>query len=61
MSATLHVLRVFVDADDAHGNALGVGLEIVKGRGSRLTTRLAADGSVELGGRVVLDGTRPDG
>ena len=40
---------------------LGQDLEILQGRGSRLSTRLAADGSVELGGRVVLDETRPDG
>lgn len=41
--------------------ALGRDLEILQGRGSRLSTRLTADGSVELGGRVVLDETRQDG
>jgi predicted PhzF superfamily epimerase YddE/YHI9 len=34
-------------------------LEIRQGRGSRLSTRLGRDGTVELGGRVVLDETRP--
>ena len=39
----------------------GPGLEILQGRGSRLSTRFTADGSVELGGRVVLDETRSYG
>jgi predicted PhzF superfamily epimerase YddE/YHI9 len=59
---------VGIAEDEATGAAavlitaqLGRGLEILQGRGSRLTTRLTADGSVELGGRVVLDETRPDG
>ena len=36
-------------------------LEILQGRGSRLSTRFEIDGAVELGGRVVLDETRPYG
>ena len=59
---------VGIAEDEATGAAavlitaqLGQGLEILQGRGSRLTTRFTADGSVELGGRVVLDETRPDG
>jgi predicted PhzF superfamily epimerase YddE/YHI9 len=36
-------------------------LEILQGRGSRLSTRFEIDGTVELGGRVVLDETRPYG
>ncbi len=40
---------------------LGRALEILQGRGSRLSTRLTADGSVELGGRVVLDHVRAYG
>jgi len=65
--------RYFVPAygiaeDEATGAAgvlitarLGRDLEIHQGRGSRLSTRLRPDGSVELGGRVVLDETRPYG
>jgi predicted PhzF superfamily epimerase YddE/YHI9 len=65
--------RYFVPAlgipeDEATGAAavvltgrLGRDLEIRQGRGSRLSTRLTADGSVELGGRVLLDKTRPYG
>lgn len=41
--------------------ALSQDLEILQGRGSRLSTRSTGDGSVELGGRVVLDEIRPDG
>lgn len=59
---------VGIAEDEATGAAavvitaqLGEGLEILQGRGSRLSTRLTADGSVELGGRVVLDETRPYG
>ena len=37
---------------------LGRDLEIRQGRGSRLSTRLGPDGTVELGGRVVLDEVR---
>jgi predicted PhzF superfamily epimerase YddE/YHI9 len=40
---------------------LGRGLEIHQGRGSRLTTRLGPEGSVDLGGRVVLDEVRAFG
>jgi predicted PhzF superfamily epimerase YddE/YHI9 len=36
-------------------------LEILQGRGSRLSTRFSSDGSVELGGRVVLDQSRSYG
>jgi len=36
-------------------------LEILQGRGSRLSTRVEIDGTVELGGRVVLDETRAYG
>ena len=50
---------VGIAEDEATGAAavlitaqLGQGLEILQGRGSRLSTRLTADGSVELGGRV---------
>lgn len=59
---------VGIAEDEATGAAavvitarLGQGLEILQGRGSRLSTRLTADGSVELGGRVVLDETRSFG
>ncbi len=37
---------------------LGQGLEIHQGRGSRLSTRLGPDGTIDLGGRVVLDEVR---
>jgi predicted PhzF superfamily epimerase YddE/YHI9 len=40
---------------------LGRDLEIRQGRGSRLSTRLGPEGTVELGGRVVLDEVRPYG
>lgn len=57
-----------IPEDEATGAAavlitarLGHGLEIHQGRGSRLSTRLGADGSVDLGGRAVLDETRPHG
>jgi predicted PhzF superfamily epimerase YddE/YHI9 len=57
-----------VAEDEATGAAavlitdrLGRGLEIHQGRGSRLSTRLGPDGTVELGGRVVLDVVRPFG
>jgi predicted PhzF superfamily epimerase YddE/YHI9 len=40
---------------------LGRDLEIRQGGGSRLSTRLGPDGTVELGGRVVLDEVRPYG
>jgi predicted PhzF superfamily epimerase YddE/YHI9 len=56
---------VGIAEDEATGAAavlitarLGRDLEILQGRGSRLSTRLGADGSVDLGGRVVLDETR---
>lgn len=56
---------VGIAEDEATGAAavvitarLGRDLEIRQGRGSRLSTRLHADGSVELGGRAVLDETR---
>jgi predicted PhzF superfamily epimerase YddE/YHI9 len=56
---------VGIAEDEATGAAavvitarLGRDLEIRQGRGSRLFTRLQADGSVELGGWVVLDETR---
>ena len=59
---------VGIAEDEATGAAavlitadLGRDLEILQGHGSRLSTRLAGDGSVELGGRVVLDQIRPDG
>jgi len=38
---------------------LGRPLRIRQGVGSELVTRLGPGGTVELGGRVVLDGTRP--
>ncbi len=57
-----------ISEDEATGAAavlitgqLGVPLEIHQGRGSRLTTRLGPDGTVDLGGRVVLDGVRSFG
>jgi predicted PhzF superfamily epimerase YddE/YHI9 len=57
-----------IPEDEATGAAavlmtarLGRSLEIHQGRGSRLSTRLGADGSVDLGGRAVLDETRPHG
>jgi predicted PhzF superfamily epimerase YddE/YHI9 len=40
---------------------LGRDLAILQGRGSRLSTRFTSDGSVELGGRVVLDESRSYG
>jgi hypothetical protein len=40
---------------------LGRGLEIHQGRGSRLSTRLGPDGTIDLGGRVVLDEIRTYG
>jgi len=59
---------VGIAEDEATGAAavlitgrLGRALEILQGRGSRLSTRFASDGSVELGGRVVLDQARPYG
>ncbi len=59
---------VGIAEDEATGAAavvitahLGRDLEIQQGRGSRLSTRLRPDGSVDLGGRVVLDATRPYG
>ncbi len=59
---------VGIGEDEATGAAavlitseLGRDLEIHQGRGSRLSTRLGRDGSVELGGRVVLDETRRHG
>ena len=60
--------EVGIPEDEATGAAavvitarLGRDLEIVQGRGSRLSTRLGSDGSVDLGGRAVLDSTRPYG
>ena len=62
------VTTLGIPEDEATGAAavvltsqLGRDLEIQQGRGSRLSTRLGSDGSVDLGGRVVLDETRPDG
>ena len=59
---------VGIAEDEATGAAavlitsrLGRDLEILQGRGSRLSTRFTGDGSVELGGRVVLDTTRSYG
>jgi predicted PhzF superfamily epimerase YddE/YHI9 len=40
---------------------LGRDLEIRQGRGSRLSTRLGPEGTVDLGGRVALDGIRSFG
>ena len=58
--------EVAIAEDEATGAAavvitarLGRSLEIRQGRGSRLSTRLGPAGTVELGGRVVLDETRP--
>ena len=60
--------EVAIPEDEATGAAavvitarLGRDLEIVQGRGSRLSTRLGTDGSVDLGGRAVLDSTLPYG
>jgi predicted PhzF superfamily epimerase YddE/YHI9 len=57
-----------IPEDEATGAAavlmtarLGRNLEIRQGRGSQLSTRLGIDGSVDLGGRVVLEETRPHG
>jgi predicted PhzF superfamily epimerase YddE/YHI9 len=59
---------VGIAEDEATGAAavlitarLGRNLEIVQGRGSRISTRLTADGAVELGGRVRLDEIRSYG
>jgi predicted PhzF superfamily epimerase YddE/YHI9 len=63
-------VRVFAPAvgvpeDEATGAAavrltdhLGRGLRIRQGRGSEILTRLGPDGTVDVGGRVVLDGVR---
>jgi len=60
--------EVAIAEDEATGAAavvitarLGRALEIRQGRGSRLSTRPGPDGTVDLGGRVVLDEIRPYG
>jgi predicted PhzF superfamily epimerase YddE/YHI9 len=57
--------EVGIAEDEATGAAavaitsrLGRGLEISQGQGSRLSTRLGPEGTIDLGGRVVLESTR---
>jgi predicted PhzF superfamily epimerase YddE/YHI9 len=57
--------EVGIAEDEATGAAavvitsqLGRGLEIRQGQGSRLSTRLGPQGTIDLGGRVVLESTR---
>jgi predicted PhzF superfamily epimerase YddE/YHI9 len=59
---------IVIAEDEATGAAavvitdrLGQDLEIRQGRGSRLSTRLGPNGTIDLGGRVVLDEVRSFG
>jgi predicted PhzF superfamily epimerase YddE/YHI9 len=60
--------EIGIAEDEATGAAavvisdrLGRDLEIRQGRGSRLSTRLGPEGTIDLGGRVLLDEVRPFG